>query len=252
MGTVALAAALLTGCAEATPTEAEPELEPVVLTKKQVDAAMLTLKDIGGRFRPKKPTSGDTAGGAGEGPGCLGRMDRLTAAAKAKAEAVTDFVPKSRVGMPIVTVSVATFADESRLAKLLDDLERGMKACRDVDVKVDGARWRLSITNDRLGWASDAEEQFNVRATGTISEGQLKIPLTIQLTIARIANNGVYTLMFDFRDNVALAPQKVTKATLARVRAVMLGERLPARRPLLKNYPIATPQELQEYARTSG
>ena len=96
----------------------------------------------------------------------------------------------------------------------------------------------LDVEHDRTSWAANADDQVNLTAVGTLGMDTLELPLTIELSVVRVANGVSITAFFDITDDVGSAHEDLTDAAAARLAAILSGDEPPVPEPVLEGYPI--------------
>lgn len=214
------------------------------LSKEQLDAAVLTVKDLSDDFEVDDEEYDDDD----EGPdwGCL-NFDELDKAAgesddddASEHEREATFGAKKEPGMPgIFQLVVDTGAREESAEEGMDKLADVLLDCKKVDsTEEDGTHWQFDVEADRVAWADGADEQINLVATGSTASDDFEFPIVIHLNVVRVGPALTILGFFDMTEDTGDAPRALLNAASARLAAVVDGEDPPEAEPLLEDYPI--------------
>lgn len=224
---IGAAGALLTlatacgGDSAATMTSA-PEPDPVVLTKTQTQAALLTADSLGKGYTAKKSSTKDDADDPGLG--CLTKASKPLEDSESVAESEASY-QRGTLGIPTVETSVASFDGTEPIAAAFEDFATAMESCTRLKVEADGIRLELGIMADNVRSTSDVSDQVNVRATGTMAVKQGSAPFGIWMAVARVGNNAVMVMVTDVDAASAALLDRYTSTAVDRLVAVTAGEK---------------------------
>jgi len=189
-----------------------------VLTAEQVEAAVITLADLGPGFEANSDDDDDD--GDDSGFGCLNFDSVQKIKSDQKAEG--DYQSTSDVGTPLVFSKIGSFGDENDAAQVLTNLRDAVDGCEAVDDTKDGGlsvNLKVSVDNETAG--AEATEQVNMIATGTGSIQGITFPLGIRMTLIRIGHHITGIAYVGMGADVAADGEALTDLALARLVAAI-------------------------------
>lgn len=236
--TLVLTGALTSGCTLGGPTAVRSGQTTQSSTLPNPDAqrALLTLGHLSDQFEVDDEDEDQEEGDADWG--CLTPDDVAGGGAD---DVEISFSAKRDPGLPGVFNSVTSGAGDAAAAeRAFDALAASFKTCTSVHTKDDdGTAWDFDVTTDTTGWAKGGDQQINVVAIGTVGMSGVELPLDIRMSLVRINEIATMVGFFDLSDTpraTRSAHQRLIGAATARLRAVLVGEKLPPTRPLLEDY----------------
>jgi len=209
------------------------------LSQAELDQALLTTANLSDEFEVDPPDDDEDDGDDGHDLGCLFAFADDDDPDEDDDEGEVAFSAKEEPGLPGVLHFLAVAPTEEAAEAGLDEISDELDDCERVDTEDDdGTRWQLDVEIDRTNWADHADDQVNLSAVGTLGLASLELPLTIELTMVRVANGVSITAFFDVSSDIGSAHRDVTDAAAARLAAVLAGEEPPPPEPVLDGYPI--------------
>lgn len=181
--------------------EAEPAEEPAdgdFLTEDELSPALLTTADLPGGF-VEEPEEDEEESETFVGS-CLEEVGTLTDQpefdADGKAEA--NFVLDGDAGQSAVQSQVQSYADQDQVETAIEMFSDVVGACSEASgTDPDGTSYDLEVLSDRTVSLSGVDEQARVAINGTITSGELELPVNLGYNVARIANNIVIIATLD-------------------------------------------------------
>ncbi|MCW2786500.1 MAG: hypothetical protein JWP74_3017 [Marmoricola sp.] len=214
---VLVTAAALTGCGSSGSSSA-PKVSP--LSKADATSALLTQDNLGSGFTSRTDDASST-----DAPGCLAPLDKLTEA-KAPVKAKSEYQATSDTGFPLLASEVTSYRSVAAAKGAISAARTSMASCTSVDdTAKDGTITKLSvtITDEKIDGADD---EFNLEATGTLTEGGQTVPFGLFLAAVRIKNSISATSIGDLAGAFPQLDDFVTVA-VDRLKAVVAGRTPP-------------------------
>jgi hypothetical protein len=209
------------------------------LTQAQLDQALLTAANLSDEFEVDAAEDDENDDSDEPDLGCLFAFEDDEDDEDDDDEGEIAFSAKQEPGLPGILHFLAVAPDEDAAERGLDEITDELDDCERVDTQDDdGTRWQLDVELDRTNWAENADDQVNLSAVGTLGMDSLELPLTIELSVVRVANGVSITAFFDISDDIGSAHQDVTDAAAGRLAAVLAGDEPPRPEPVLDGYPI--------------
>ena len=198
--------------------------DPSRLTSDQATAALLSDDNLGDDYVRATDDDQDEKSDLG----CLDALEDIDSD-DAPVSEEREFEASNDFGLPAVSSGVSSFdkvADASdRFATALDALD----GCTSVEVTdEDGATITLEVSVDSEKSSSQAAEQFNIAATGSISAEGMDFDFGLWASAVRIDNHVTFTAYTDLETDAGAASiEAYTAAAVDRLVAV-LDEEAPS------------------------
>lgn len=158
-------------------------------------AALLTADDVPTGFVEAATDEDDNPQ-----PGCLAAVASLSDLG-AETETRQTFEWERELGSVLILSAVSSYDDEATIIDAMEELRSGLEGCRTVsETDEDGFRVDLELTGDKSPTNDEADEQVNLRATGTVTTGVDVFPSAAALTFARVANHLAVVAVVEFGD----------------------------------------------------
>lgn len=192
----------------------------VVLDDDEVKKALLTLDNLPDGW----VVSSDDDEDDGDAPGCLAGLDDLEGT-DSRSKASVDFEVDDEFGLPALTNGVASFESERDVTEAMDTFREAFEDCDHVDYTdpEDGTEIVLDFTSDDELSSPEVDDQFNLTATGTITNG-LEFPFGLWLSVARVDNHTTTVMITDLSEDSASLLDPYTTIAVDRLLAVVAGE----------------------------
>ncbi|WP_110207707.1 hypothetical protein [Nocardioides daejeonensis] len=211
-----------------------------------LEPALLAVDDLGPAFEVAPDDAEDTDG-AGPDFGCLFDLGPFGAGDDSGDDGPEiEFRATEEPQMPSVVESLTDTGDGERAAHVFDKVIELTEDCARVDTTDgDGMRWQFDVANDDETWAPGADQQLTISATGTATAKGIELPISFAVTMVRRDDVVLMAMFFDMSKDVSTAHRQVVTAACERLNALIEGDPLPDRRPVLADYPVgATLREL--------
>lgn len=159
-----------------------------------------------------------------DAPGCLGELDD-TDEPDSESDADVDFEADDELGLPALTNGVASFKSERDVTEAMEAIRDALEDCDNVDYTDpdDGTQIVLDFDSNDEKSSPDVDDQFNLTATGTISNG-LEFPFGLWLSVVRVDNHTTSVLITDLSEDSESMLNPFTKMAVDRLVAVIKGE----------------------------
>lgn len=226
---VALVALTATGCGDSSTTATPPKSagasgkaeapKPVVLTGKQAEQALLAPTDLAPGY--VKTASDDDDSSAETDVGCLDSLQKDDVEPAVKKE-VTLEDPDS-FGTVSINNEVESYRTEDKVAEEFARVRAIVDDCDHVDTTVEGAHMVLDLSSSDEESIPAVDDQINITASGSVAQGAMKIPVTMHIAGARIANNATYLFVTSIGDGSDTKTKKLIGTAVRRLGAVMHG-----------------------------
>jgi hypothetical protein len=218
--TLALAATVLVGCGDSTPTVATPANG--ALSKFQLGAALLTADSLGPGFADDPPDKKSDDSDLG----CLTSLDSFAATVHAASDVDAGL---AATPMPWVAQGLASFRSPAEAHAVFGRFRAILSRCHRVDATKGGVRITFDMRTSRAHTGPGVDEQVNVASRGSAYAKGRRFPLTLDLTIGRTGNNIDAVLFLDFRTDAGPTAQRVFRLSLDRLNAIVRGRPVPRR-----------------------
>jgi hypothetical protein len=192
----------------------------VVLDDDQVKEALLTLDNLPDGWVESSEDDGDDD----DAPGCLADLDDLEGT-DSESDAHVDFEIDDELGLPALTNGVASFNSERDVTEAMDKLRDAFEDCDHVDYTDpdDGTEIVLDLAIDDEKSSPAVDDQFNLTATGTITNG-LEFPFGLWVSVARVDNHTTTVMITDLSEDTESMLDPYTTIAVDRLVAVINGE----------------------------
>ncbi len=156
--------------------------------------------------------------------GCLDALDDMEETG-APTEVDRTFEFEGDLGLPSIGSEVSSYESVDDATAAFETFRSALEGCESVDeTDPEGTRTQLTVTLDDEISISDAEEQANLVATGTISGGGGEYPFGIFFTAARVGNHVTTVGIVELGDEVGGSIDEYTQVAVDRLTAVIAGE----------------------------
>lgn len=191
------------------------------LTEDQASAALLSEENLGDSY---VVAATDDEEDEDSDMGCLSAFEDIeTVEAPVKEE--REFEADNEFGLPAVSSGVSSFDSVPDASERFETALDALEDCTNVDVTDDGTTIALEVSVDSEKSASQAQEQFNLVATGSISAEGLDFPFGLWASAVRIDNHVTFTAYTDVEtEGGAAAIDAYTSAAVDRLAAVIEDE----------------------------
>lgn len=196
----AFLAPLMASCADDGPDEALPGNEggPSMLRVAEAESVLLTLGDVGKSFQKAPATAEDAA----ESYGCLGVLDQAQTNQQFQVE--SRFEAAKEDYEITVTSRVSTYETLGEPQGDMARFRRAVGSCKDTSDNRNGTVYDLDFIFNDATTTEPAEDQLNVRASGTLTDGDGESrDAYIGYAATRVGNNVVsvnVTVFGDYED----------------------------------------------------
>ncbi|WP_435747405.1 hypothetical protein [Nocardioides sp. SYSU DS0663] len=194
-----------------------------LLTEEQATTALLTSEVVADGM-VEVPAGAEEDDDAEGSLGCLDALDDIKEA-EAPVEVDRDFEAENEFALPALTTQVVSYDDAGETADALDAFREAIEDCDSIDeTDPDGARMQLEIELDDALTNEAADEQANLRATGTISAEGVEFPFGIWFAVARVDNHIVTVGLTDLTEEFGDRLDAYVTVAVDRLAAVADGE----------------------------
>lgn len=201
---LALTSVLAAGCGDGDEDAGEVVTETVTVTPGQTDggdtgeegaatfteeqaiAAILQPDNFSDAWSSEPGSDDDEEEPA---PGCLGEIDALTEELPKAAEADSTY-EYGDSGAPSVDSGLSAYADEAELVARFDEVQAALVSCTSVTgTDSDGLSYDLTLSADEDVTYDGVDDQINMTASGTVSQGEESLEIYLVSTMVRIGAN---------------------------------------------------------------
>ncbi len=193
----------------------------VVLDDDQVKEALLTLDNMPDGWAVSPDDEDDDE----DAPGCLAKLgDAEEPDSESKAN--VDFEVDDEFGVPALSNGVASFRSERAVTQAMDAFRDAFEDCEHIDYTDpdDDTKIVLDFDSDDEKSSPDVDDQFNLTATGTVSNG-LEFPFGLWVSVARVDNHTTTVMITDLSEDSESMLDPYTKMAVDRLVAVINGEK---------------------------
>lgn len=192
----------------------------VVLDDDQVERALLTLDNLPDGWVESSEDDDDDE----DAPGCLANLDDLEGT-DSESDADIDFEAGDDIGLPALSNGVASFGSERDVTEAMDTFRDAFEDCNHIDYTdpEDGTTIVLDFESDDEKSSPEVDDQFNLKATGTIASG-LELPFGLWVSVARIDNHTTTVMLTDLDLGTGTLLDPYTAIAVDRLVAVIDGE----------------------------
>ena len=156
--------------------------------------------------------------------GCLATLED-TGGPEPAAEAEASYKRTGKVALPVVQISMASFATQDQMAETMRGFSHEMEACARVRFKDEGMTFVIDLVTDNVPSTSKVDDQINIRGVGTVSSKRIhKAPFGMWVSMAQVGNHGVMVMVMDVNPSSARLLNKLTAKAVSRLDAVAQGK----------------------------
>ena len=213
------------------------------LTQDQLHSALLTAEELGPAFvadHAREDRAADL--------GCLTEHASDTGPKPAGVRSAhAAFTAGTGLGLPRVAEGVASLPDEDAARRWIRGMERAMSRCHVVDVTDEnGIRSRLQVVSNTTRLNPMLDDQLNVAAIGSLSDGRTTIELAMWASTFRLRNHVATVTFLDMQQSARGRAAALENAMAQLFVSVAQGHR-PVRPPVsLGIPPTRTPDSLTD------
>ena len=191
------------------------------LTEDEATAALLTETNVGEQYRV---TESDEEDDDDSSFGCMDAVGDMEEN-DAPVEVERDFEFVNEFGLPTIGSQVASYDAVGDATDAFDRVRSALDDCNEVDeTDADGARVQLDLTIDDESSTTEADDQLNLVATGTISSEGMEFPFGLSYSAARVDNHVTAVAIAELGNEVGASMDDYLTAAVDRLNAVADGE----------------------------
>lgn len=219
-----LAVTALSGCGS------DSEGSASILSKDDLDSALITLDDLGEDFQVDKEETDEEDADLG----CLNGLEDLDDTTdEPQREDEIAFEAEGDLGLPGIFNTIGSFKSEKEAASVLTRFAEAVEDCKSVDVTDDdGLRIQLEVSSDDALVDPGATDQVNLQASGTASTGAVEFPFSLRFSAIQIDNQIALVGYVNGSESPGKDAAAVEQRAFDRFAPVVTGEKAPDLEPL--------------------
>lgn len=195
LAVLALISALAAGCSDdgddSDDTADEKDVAVEALTAEQIAEAVLQPDNLGDGWTSAPSTDEESTA-----PGCLADLEVLTEQLERQDRGGTEF---SYGDILTVESTVSTYADETAISAIFDQVQTVAAACTTVTgPDGNGNKWNVTLTTTDEARYDDVDDQYSVTGSGTLTTPDgTDVQIYLEQTAARLGPNVASISTFD-------------------------------------------------------
>lgn len=195
LAVLALISALAAGCSDdgddSDDTADEKDVAVEALTAEQIAEAVLQPDNLGDGWTSAPSTDEESTA-----PGCLADLEVLTEQLERQDRGGTEF---SYGDILTVESTVSTYADETAISAIFDQVQTVAAACTTVTgPDGNGNEWNVTLTTTDEARYDDVDDQYSVTGSGTLTTPDgTDVQIYLEQTAARLGPNVASISTFD-------------------------------------------------------